>query len=93
MFLKALLAILVLMYALWGIIEGRYVFPSRSFNSPIIIDDITSVYYVFFSLLSLVVSMILFTVKNVVTNGKAKFYDIAGTIFLVMSIILFVLFA
>ena len=38
MFLKVLLAIFILIYALWGIINGKYVFPSRYFNSPNIID-------------------------------------------------------
>jgi len=88
MFLKVALIISVLIYAIWGIFQGAYVFPSRYFNNPNIVDDITQVYYIFFALLSLVVFMILSTAKNI---GHTKYFDIVGSIFLLISIVLFVI--
>jgi len=89
-FLKGLLASLVLFYAVWGVYHGAYVFPSRYFSSPNIVDDITRVYYIFFALLSFVAFMVFSTVKQALNDGNIKYYDIAATVFLLISIGLFV---
>ena len=89
MFLKLSLAILILVYAFWGKFQGKYVFPSRTFNNPNIVDDNTRLYFIFFALLSFVAFMVFSSIKNAVKNEYMKFFDITGTVFLLISIGLF----
>jgi len=91
MFLKVLLVILVLIYAFWGIFHGKFIFPSRFFNNPNVIEDIKNVYLIFSALLLLGVFMVFSIVKSSAKYGYTKTYNYAANFCLIASIMLFIL--